>query len=445
MAKLCQPRICIIGAGLAGSECALALARQGIKVELFDTKPNIMSSAHHSSNFAEIVCSNSFKNNSPLSASGLLKSELTILNCELLKIANECSVPAGGALAVDRNLFSEIVTNKILNNKNIILHSNCNIIKPFKNAINVFSVGPLPYVGLENKLNEILGKNVLKFYDASAPIVLADSVDMNKAYWGGRYGKDLDYLNCPMTKEQYEVFVDELLKAEKVILKDFEKQDVFDGCMPIEVLASRGKDSLRFGPLKPKGLPDPNSGREPFAVVQLRKENLEADSYGLVGFQTNLKFGEQKRVFSLIPALKNAEFIKYGVMHRNTFIDAPQVFDKYFKLKQNKDIYFAGQISGVEGYVESIASGLIVAMEIFNRIKGGQNFQFDCKTMIGSLCEYVHSPNSKFMPMNANYGIMCDIHTQNMPKKLTKETKAKLRYDESQMIINKLKEDLKWR
>ena len=438
-----KTRICVVGAGLAGCECALSLARHGFEVELYETKPKQKSPAHHSNAFGEIVCSNSLKNKSPLSASGLLKQELEMLSSPLLKIAKECEVPAGGSLAVDREKFAKLVTDAILSQPNIKVFESTEVTEPIDGAITVFAVGPLPSKGFEENLPNLVGHKCLNFFDASAPIVEAESIDMQSAYFLGRYGKDADYLNCPMTKEEYEHFYSELIGAKRVVLKDFEKGDVFEGCMPIEVLATRGKDAMRFGPLKPKGLPDPKTGKEPYAVVQLRKENLEADSFGLVGFQTNLTFPEQKRVFSLIPALKNAEFVKFGVMHRNTFVDAPQVFDKYFCLKQNENVYFAGQITGVEGYVESMASGMIVAMQIAARLLGN-DFALPKTTMIGALCDYVHIPCKNFQPMNANYGIMPDITTPEMPKKPSKEQKAMAREIVSRNEITKLKETQKW-
>lgn len=437
-----KTKICVVGAGLAGCECALHLANAGLVVHLYDTKPSSMSPAHHSANFGEIVCSNSFKNKSTLSASGLLKQEMKLLGSSLLPLAEDCEVPAGAALAVDREKFSSSVTKAIKENKNIVLHTNCCVTQPLDDAITVFAVGPLPASELEKNLKTLVGETSLNFYDASAPIVSAESIDMTSAYYLGRYGKDLDYLNCPMTREEYLTFYNELINAKRVTLKEFEKGDVFEGCMPIEVLASRGVDAMRFGPLKPKGLIDPKTGKEPYAVLQLRKENLEASSFGLVGFQTNLTFGEQKRVFSLIPALRQAEFIKYGVMHRNTFLNAPQVFDKYFCLKQNSSVYFAGQITGVEGYVESMASGLVVALEIEERLKG-KKLELPKDTVIGALCEYVHIPAKNFQPMNANYGIMPDINTTIYAKKLSKEQKAIEREKNSRVKVEKLKEKLK--
>lgn len=438
-----QQTIHIVGAGLAGCECALALARQGLAVSLYEQKPNQMSPAHHTGTFGEIVCSNSLKNKSPLSASGLLKEELKSLGSSLLNIAEQCAVPAGAALAVDREQFTQLVTQAIKSNPNITLHENCEITKPFGEGITVFATGPLTSPTLEQNIQQMLGTNNLHFFDASAPIVEAESINMQNAYFLGRYGKDQDYLNCPLSKEEYETFYNEIINAKRVTLKEFEKGDVFEGCMPIEVLASRGKDAMRFGPLKPRGLIDPKTGKEPYACLQLRKENMQANSYGLVGFQTNLTFPEQKRVFSLIPALKNATYIKYGVMHRNTFLCAPQVFDKYFNLRQNKNIYFAGQITGVEGYVESMASGMVVAMQIVAN-QMGKKLTLPNTTCIGALAEYVHIPQKNFQPMNANYGIMPDISRQNLPKKPTKEQKAEYRFEESTKQINQLKEELKW-
>ena len=437
-------RICIVGAGLAGCECALALANRKIRVDLFEMKPNQKTPAHHSNQFGEIVCSNSFKNKSLLSASGLLKHELEQLSSPLLSVANECAVPAGAALAIDREKFEKKVTELIKNNEYIIIHESQEVTQPFQNAITVFATGPLTSPKLEQYLRGVFGKDNLHFYDASAPIIDAASVNMNRVYYLGRYGKDQDYLNCPMNKDEYFAFYNELINANRVILKEFEKGDVFEGCMPIEILAKRGIDAMRFGPLKPKGLIDPKTGKEPYAVVQLRKENLEANSFGLVGFQTNLTFPEQKRVFSLIPGLENAEFIKYGVMHRNSFVCAPEVFDKYFKLKHNDNVYLAGQLTGVEGYVESIASGLVVAMEIFAAQTKSQ-FKLTNNTMLGALAEYVHIPQNNFQPMNANYGIMPDITSENSRRKLGKDEKAQARLEQSEKEIKTLKETLNWK
>ena len=436
-------RICVVGAGLAGSECALALANNGYTVELYEMKPNKKTPAHHSNGFGEIVCSNSFKNKSLLSASGLLKHELEMLSSPLLSVAKECEVPAGAALAIDRELFEKKVTELIKSNKNITVNENYEVDKPFDDAITVFATGPLTSQKLEKYLQGIFGKDNLHFFDASAPIVDAASVNMNIAYYLGRYGKDNDYLNCPMTKDEYLKFYNELVNAKSVILKDFEKGDVFEGCMPIEVLAKRGEDAMRFGPLKPKGLANPKTGKEPYAVVQLRKENMQANSFGLVGFQTNLTFSEQKRVFSLIPGLENAEFIKYGVMHRNSFVCAPEVFDKYFNLKHNKNVYLAGQLTGVEGYVESIAAGHVVAMEIHARLSN-KNFSLNLNTMIGALAEYVHISQKSFQPMNANYGIMPDITSENSKRKLGKDEKAEQRLKQSEIEIKELKEIINW-
>ena len=437
-------RICVVGAGLAGSECALTLARLGHVVDLYEMKPDQKTPAHHSNAFGEIVCSNSFKNKSLLSASGLLKHELEMLSSPLLSIAKKTEVPAGAALAIDREKFANGVTEAIRNCKNIIVHEGVEVDKPFDNAITVFATGPLTSPKLEQYLQTLFGKSNLHFFDASAPIVAADSINMQKAYFLGRYGKDEDYLNCPMTKDEYTTFYSELVNAKSVILHEFEKGDVFEGCMPIEVLAKRGEDAMRFGPLKPRGLADPKTGKEPYACLQLRKENLEADSFGLVGFQTNLTFPEQKRVFSLIPALENAEFIKYGVMHRNSFVCAPEVFDKYFNLKHNENVYLAGQLTGVEGYVESIACGMIVAMEIHARLCGGAKIELPKTTMIGALCEYVHFEQKNFQPMNANYGIMPDITSGNSRRKLGKDEKAQARLEQSEEAIKTLKEKTKW-
>ncbi len=369
--------VIVIGGGLAGSEAALQIAKRKIKVKLYEMKPVKFSGAHSNENLAEIVCSNSFKSNLLTNACGLLKEELRLLGSELIPIADSVAVPAGQALAVDREKFAEEVTKKIEKNEYIDVIRE-EVVEIPKDAIVIIATGPLTSEKLSSKIAKLTGNDKLFFYDAAAPIIDKDSIDMNIAFYGDRYseekGKEEDieewkkriknqkgsYINLPMNKEEYEKFYNELINAEVVTLHDFEKREIFEGCMPIEIMAKRGIDTLRYGPLKPVGFDDPRTGKRPYAVVQLRQDNIEGNLYNMVGFQTNLKYGEQKRVFSMIPGLENADFEKYGVMHKNTYINSPEVLNNIYNMKENSDIYFAGQITGVEGYVESISSGFLV-------------------------------------------------------------------------------------
>ena len=482
--------ISVIGGGLAGCEATYQIAKRGIKVKLYEMKPNKYSPAHSNQNLAEIVCSNSFKSNLHTNACGLLKEELRMLDSLLIKTADEVSVPAGQALAVDREKFAEKITEKIASLKNVEIvrqevgktvdaeeNSDAITLKELaEKGIVIVATGPLTSDSLSKEIIELTGDNGLHFYDAAAPIIEKDSIDMNIAFWGDRYreerGKDEEvdvwkerikkednnsYINLPMNKEEYENFWRELVNAEVVELHEFEKREIFEGCMPIEVMAKRGIDTLRFGPLKPVGFTDLRTGRRPYAVIQLRQDNSEGNLFNMVGFQTNLKYGEQKRVFRLIPGLENAEFAKYGVMHRNTFINSPELLDETFNLKQNKNIFFAGQITGVEGYVESIASGLVAALNAINKYKKlnknqaetillhnktnmsiedsnleTKNKLLDCEskeektskiifpeeTMIGALSKYIATPNSNFQPMNANFGIIPSLDERIKDKKL---------------------------
>lgn len=412
-------QITIIGAGLAGCEAALQVAKRGYKVKLYEMKPQKFSPAHSNCDLAEIVCSNSFKSNRLTNACGLLKEELRRLGSELIPIADEVAVPAGQALAVDREKFSKIVTQKIESNPNIELIREEIIDIPKEGKV-IIATGPLTSEKLSENISKLIGEEDLHFYDAAAPIVEKSSIDMNIAFWGDRYeqekgkdeemnvwlerttNQDASYINLPMNKEEYLVFYNELINAEIATLHDFEKREIFEGCMPIEIMAKRGEDTLRFGPLKPVGFDDPRTGKRPYAVVQLRQDNKEGTLFNLVGFQTNLKFGEQKRVFSMIPGLKNANFMKYGVMHRNTYINSTKLLDNTYNLKSDNRIYFAGQITGVEGYVESISSGLVAGINCCSDKK----IVFDNKTMIGALADYISTENEKFQPMNANYGIL---------------------------------------
>ncbi len=428
-------KINIIGAGLAGSEAALYLANNGYKVNLYEMKGIKMSPAHHSKNYAEIVCSNSLKSDDENTASGVLKRELTLLGSTLLNIAYKTKVPAGQALAVDRDAFSKTITNLIKENKNIIVHTE-EVSNFDADAITIVATGPLTSDKMCQTLKTKLGQEFLYFYDAASPIISAESIDMTNAFYGARYGKgDNDYINCPMDKEEYMNFYNELINAKSVILHDFEKKNIFESCMPIEILAKRGIDAIRFGPLKPVGLINPHKKDKPYAVVQLRKENKCGTIYNIVGFQTNLTFPEQKRVFSLIPALKNAEFMRYGVMHTNNFVNFPKVLDEYSRLKIDKNIFIAGQLSGVEGYVESIASGLYCAINVIRMIENKELISFSADTIIGGLYNYLLNANSNnFQPINANFGILNPIDIKDK-----KERYIQFRIRSLNEINNKLK------
>ncbi|MBR3512655.1 MAG: methylenetetrahydrofolate--tRNA-(uracil(54)-C(5))-methyltransferase (FADH(2)-oxidizing) TrmFO [Clostridia bacterium] len=418
--------ISVIGGGLAGCEAAYQIAKKGIKVKLFEMKPENYSPAHSNSNLAEIVCSNSFKSNLLTNACGLLKEELRILDSLLIRIADETRVPAGQALAVDREEFAKRVTEEIEKNPNIeIIREEVSHIN--NDEITVIATGPLTSDKMAEEIAKLIGENKLYFYDAAAPIIEKDSIDMNIAFFGDRYGKmgDNSYINLPMNKEEYEVFYNELINAEIVTLHDFEKKEIFEGCMPIEIMAKRGAETLRFGPLKPVGFDDPRTGRRPYALVQLRQDDSNATLFNMVGFQTNLKFGEQKRVFSLIPGLKDANFVKYGVMHKNTFINSTKLLDNTYNLKSNNNIYFAGQITGVEGYVESISSGLVAGINAANKYLNEDKVVFDKRTMIGVLADYISTPNEKFQPMNANFGILPELDVKIRDKKERYEELAK--------------------
>lgn len=413
--------VTIIGGGLAGSEAAYQVAKRGIKVELYEMKPEKFSPAHSSNNLAEIVCSNSFKSNSITNACGLLKEELRKLDSLLIRVADETKVPAGQALAVDREKFSKRITEEISNNSNIeIIRKEVDKIDG-KNGIVIIATGPLTSEKMAEQIIKLTEKERLAFYDAAAPIIEKESINFDIAFYGDRYGKEGDssYINLPMNKEEYERFYNELVNAEVVTLHDFEKKEIFEGCMPIEVMAKRGEDTIRFGPLKPVGFTDPRTKSRPYAIVQLRQDNSNGTLYNMVGFQTNLKFGEQKRVFSMIPGLENAEFVKYGVMHRNTFINSPELLDNTYNLKQNPNIYFAGQITGVEGYVESIASGLVAGINVaFDFRNKGKKIMFPNETVIGALSQYISTTNLNFQPMNANFGILPPLKEKIKDKQL---------------------------
>lgn len=410
----------VIGAGLAGCEAAYQVASMGIEVNLFDMKPSKMSPAHSNKNFGELVCSNSLKADRIDSASGLLKEEMRRLDSLLMKCADKCRVPAGGALAVDRDKFSFMVTEEIKNNKYInIIEEEIKDIP--EDEVTIISTGPLTSDDLAKNISEMCGGS-LSFFDAAAPIITKESIDMDKAFKASRYNKGGDdaYINCPLSKEEYNEFYTELVNAERAMIHGFEKDNpnVYEGCMPVEVLASRGIDTLRFGPLKPVGLIDPSNNKRPYAVVQLRMENSEGSLYNMVGFQTNLKFGEQKRVFSLIQALKEAEFVRYGVMHRNTFIDSPRLLNSDYSFKKKDNIYFAGQICGVEGYMESASSGILAGLNAAMKILGRSKIEMPNTTMIGALSRYISDETVKdFQPMGANFGIIPPLNELVKDKK----------------------------
>jgi len=460
--------ITVIGGGLAGTEAAYQIAKRGIKVRLYEMKPVKFTEAHSNKDLAEIVCSNSFKSNLITNACGLLKEELRKLDSLLIKVADKTQVPAGQALAVDREKFARLVTEEIEKNPLIeIIHEEVENLSDEKeinanDGIVIIATGPLTSEKLSKEISKITGEDKLYFYDAAAPIVSKDSINFSIAFYGNRYEQEKkkeesleewkkrienqnmqekSYINLPMNQEEYENFCNELVQAEVVTLHEFEKREIFEGCMPVEVMAKRGLDTLRFGPLKPVGFDDPRTGKRPYAVVQLRQDNEEGTIYNIVGFQTNLKFGEQKRVFSMIPGLENAEFVKYGVMHRNTYINSTKLLDETYQLKSNNNIYFAGQITGVEGYVESISSGMVAALNAvkqFEKMSGkiskkmdsdieeknlkNDKIVFSNYTMIGALAKYISTENYKFQPMNANFGILPELEGKKIKDK-------KLRYE----------------
>ncbi len=433
--------VVVIGGGLAGCEAALQLAKRGIKVKLYEMKPNNFSGAHSNPDLAEIVCSNSFKSNLLTNACGLLKEEMRLLKSNLILMADVVSVPSGQALAVDRELFSRRVTELVESNS-LIQVIRKEITDIDTSIPTIIATGPLTSDALSIKIKELIGKDSLYFFDAAAPIIEKDSIDFNIAFYGNRYeqerpkeqdinewleliktekyknNQDTSYINLPLNKEEYLAFVDALIKAEIAELHDFDKKEIFEGCMPVEIMAKRGIDTLRFGPLKPVGFTDPRTGLRPYAVVQLRQENKEATIYNMVGFQTNLKYGEQKRVFSMIPGMQNANFVKYGVMHRNTYVNSGDILSNTYSLKSNNNIYFAGQISGVEGYVESIASGMLAGINLANKINGKKELILPNITMLGALTEYISTEHENFQPMNANFGIIAPLEESIRDKKL---------------------------
>lgn len=402
----------VIGAGLAGCEAALQLAKYGINVKLYEMKPKKYSPAHKSENFAELVCSNSLKADRLENACGLLKEEMRLFGSAMMEAADVSKVPAGGALAVDRDIFSKYITDKIKENPLIeIVYDE--VVSINTEEYTVIATGPLTSDALSAEISRLTGEEHMYFYDAAAPVLTKASIDFDKVFYAARYDKGTaDYINCPMTKAEYDAFYTELINAEVAQLKDFENKKVFEGCMPVEVMAKRGEKTLLFGPLKPVGLVNPKTGKDDaYAVVQLRCDNREGTLYNMVGFQTNLKWGEQKRVFSMIPGLENAEFVRYGVMHRNTYIQAPKVLNEFYQMKKYPKVFFAGQISGVEGYVESASSGILAGYNMAMMINGRQMFQPSSKTCIGALVKYISDESiEKLQPMNANFGIIESWH-----------------------------------
>ena len=412
-------KVNVIGAGLAGCEAAYALATRGVKVDLYEMKPLRRSPAHHTDGFAELVCSNSLKAARVDSAAGLLKEEMRRLGSISMIAAEKSSVAAGGALAVDRDTFSQIITDEIKNHPNITVHyEEVGEINP--DEITIICSGPLTDGPLAEMIKQLTDSDNLSFFDAAAPIVTAESIDMSRAFCASRYDKGGDdYINCPMNKAEYEAFYDALMSAERAPQKDFDVNGrVYEGCMPIEIMAQRGADTMRFGPLKPVGLRDPSTGHRPWANLQLRRENKEGTLFNLVGFQTNLKFAEQKRVFSMIPALANAEFVRYGVMHRNSFINSPKLLNKVQSLKNYPNVYFAGQITGVEGYMESASSGILAGINVYLRLKGEKSLSLPNYTMLGALNGYITDESVKdFQPMGANFGVLPPIEPHIRDKK----------------------------
>ena len=409
----------VIGAGLAGAEAAWQLAQRGIAVTLYEMKPEKKSPAHHTDTFAELVCSNSLRGDRLENAVGLLKEELRRLGSLILSCAEATRVEAGGCLAVDRQGFSDLVTEKIRNHPNITVVSE-EVTKVPEGPV-IIATGPLTSDAMSDAIGAYFGETYLHFFDAAAPLVTAESIDMTKAWWQSRYDRGTpDYINCAMNKEEYEAFVRELISAEEAEVHGFEDKNVFEGCMPVEVMARRGQDTLRFGPLKPVGLADPNTGKEPYAVVQLRQDNAAKSVFNLVGFQTHLKFPEQKRVFSMIPALANAEFVRYGVMHRNTFLQSPRLLDRFYADRRNPLVAFAGQMTGVEGYVESAASGYLAAVAMASKVQGRPLPEFPQETAIGALGLYISDERIEhFQPMNVNFSIIKPLE-QRIRKKAEK-------------------------
>ncbi len=415
--------VTVIGGGLAGCEAAWQIAREGIRVKIYEMKPQKYSPAHHLPYMAELVCSNSLRSNQLENAVGLLKEEMRLMGSLIMECADATKVPAGGALAVDREGFSKMVTERIENHEHIeIIHEEIEKIPQGENVI--IATGPLTSEALAKDIMKFTGDDYLYFYDAAAPIVMYESIDFTKAFKAARYDRgEADYINCPMTKEEYFKFWNELVHGEEAVMKSFEKQVVFEGCMPVETMAKRGEQTLLFGPLKPVGLIDPKTGKEPYSVVQLRQDNAEGTLYNIVGFQTHLKWGEQKRIFSMIPGLENAEFMRYGVMHRNTYINSPKLLNPMYQSRSKKNVFFAGQITGVEGYIESASSGLVAGINMARKMKDQEPLIFPRETALGALSYYVSDCSvSNFQPMNINFGLLPKLN-ERIRKKREKNRK----------------------
>ncbi|OZM58595.1 methylenetetrahydrofolate--tRNA-(uracil(54)-C(5))-methyltransferase (FADH(2)-oxidizing) TrmFO [Lottiidibacillus patelloidae] len=430
--------VTVIGAGLAGSEAAWQIAEQGIKVHLYEMRPKQQTPAHHTDKFAELVCSNSLRGNSLTNAVGVLKEEMRRLNSVIISSADNSAVPAGGALAVDRHDFAGLVTENVKNHPNVTVFTE--ELTEIPDGPTVVATGPLTSPALAEQLKQLTGEDYFYFYDAAAPIIEKDSIDMDKVYLKSRYDKgEAAYLNCPMTEEEFDRFYEALISAETVPLKEFEKEIFFEGCMPIEVMAKRGRKTMLFGPMKPVGLEDPRTGKRPFAVVQLRQDDSAGTLYNLVGFQTHLKWGPQKEVLQLIPGLENAEIIRYGVMHRNTFINSPKLLKPTYQYKERENLFFAGQMTGVEGYVESAASGLIAGLNAARLVKGEELLVFPKETTIGSMANYITTTSSKnFQPMNANFGLLPALEERIKAKKDRYEKLANRSLETIQNFVNNL-------
>ena len=428
----------VIGAGLAGSEAAWQIAKRGIHVNLFEMRPVRQTPAHHTDKFAELVCSNSLRANTLTNAVGVLKEEMRRLDSVIISAADTCSVPAGGALAVDRHEFAAMVTEKVKNHPNVsVFHQE---VTDLPEGITIVATGPLTSESLSEQIKRLTGEEHLYFYDAAAPIIEKDSIDMDKVYLKSRYDKgEAAYLNCPMTESEFNRFYEALISAETVPLKEFEKEVFFEGCMPIEVMASRGKKTMLFGPLKPVGLEDPKTGKRPYAVVQLRQDDAAGTLYNIVGFQTHLKWGPQKEVLQLIPGLENADIVRYGVMHRNTFINSPNVLKDTYQLKNHENLFFAGQMTGVEGYVESAASGLIAGINAAKLAMEEEPVVFPHDTAIGSMARYITTANkNNFQPMNANFGLFPDLPKKVKGKKERNEQHANRALETIQNFVKKV-------
>lgn len=428
----------VIGAGLAGSEAAWQIANAGVAVHLYEMRPTKKTPAHHTNQFAELVCSNSLRGNSLQNAVGVLKEEMRRMNSVIIHSADETSVPAGGALAVDRDTFSATVTEKLRNHPLITVYEE--ELTAFPEGITVVATGPLTSEGLAKTIKEFNGSDGFYFYDAAAPIIEKSSINFDKVYLKSRYDKgEAAYLNCPMTKEEFEAFHKELVNAEVAPLKEFEKEKYFEGCMPIEVMAARGEKTMLFGPMKPVGLEDPKTGKRPYAVIQLRQDNAAASLYNIVGFQTHLKWGEQKRVFQMIPGLENAEFVRYGVMHRNSFMNSPELLEPTYQSRKDSRIFFAGQMTGVEGYVESAASGLIAGINAARLAKGEELVVFPRETAMGSMAYYItHAEGKHFQPMNANFGLFPELPERIRDKKVRYEALANRALESLEQVKNEL-------